>query len=79
MNDINLTEILGIVTKYVLPILGILFFLLITVPIIIRIMSCDSNKGSHSSNHQEEKEKMLPEDIYLYAIVLIVICWIIFK
>ena len=26
MNDINLTEILGIITKYVLPIWGILFF-----------------------------------------------------
>lgn len=77
MNDINLTEILGIVTKYVLPILGILFFLLITVPIIIRVISCDSNKGSHSSSHQEEK--MEDNDIYLYIAVGIVICWIIFK
>lgn len=77
MNDINLTEILGIVTKYVLPILGILFFLLITVPIIIRIISCDSNKGSHSSN--QEEEKMEDNDIYLYVAVGIVICWIIFK
>lgn len=77
MDDINLTEILGVVTKYVLPILWILFFLLITVPIIIRIISCDSNKGSHSSNHQEEK--MEDNDIYLYVAVGIVICWIIFK
>ncbi|STO00146.1 Uncharacterised protein [[Eubacterium] infirmum] len=76
MNDINLTEILGVLTKYVLPILGI-FFLLITVTIIIRIISCDSNKGSHSSNHQEEK--MEDNDIYLYVAVGIVICWIIFK
>lgn len=77
MNDINLSEILGIVTKYVLPILGILFFLLITVTIIIRIISGDSNKGSHSSNHQEEK--MVSNDIYLYAVVLILIYWIIFR
>ena len=77
MNDINLTEILGIVTKYVLPIWVILFLLLIMIPIIIRIISCDSNKGSHSSNHQEEK--MEYNDIYLYVAVGIVICWIIFK
>ena len=49
MNDINLSEILGIIAKYVLPIWVILFLLLIMVPIIIRIISCDSNKGSHSS------------------------------
>lgn len=79
MNNINVSEILGIVIKYVIPIWLFLFSLLIMVRMIIRIMSCDSNKGSHSSNHQEEKEKMLLEDIYLYAIVLIVICWIIFK
>ena len=77
MNDINLSEILGIVTKYVMPILGILFFLLITVTIIIRIISADSNKGSHSSNHQEEKP--VSNDIYLYAVVLILIYWIIFR
>lgn len=76
MNDINLTEILGVLTKYVLPIWGILFFLLVTVTIIIRIISCDSNKGSHSSNHKEEK---MGDDVYLYAAVLILICWIIFK
>ena len=66
MNDINISEILGII-----------FFLLITVTIIIRIISCDSNKGSHSSNHQ--KEKMEDNDIYLYVAVGIVIGWIIFK
>jgi hypothetical protein len=79
MNNINVSEILGIVIKYVIPIWLFLFSLLIMVRMIIRIMSDDSNKAFYSSNHQEEKEKMLPEDIYLYAIVLIVICWIIFK
>lgn len=78
MNDINLTEILGVLTKYVLPIWGILFFLLIMVTIIIRIISGDSNKGSHSSNHKEEKMDD-DYDTYLCAAVLILICWIIFK
>lgn len=78
MNDINLSEILGIIAKYVLPIWVLLFLLLIMVPIIIRIISCDSNKGSHSSNHKEEKMDD-DYDTYLCAAVLILICWIIFK
>ena len=77
MNDINLSEILGIVTSCMLPFSVILFFFLITVTIIIRIISADSNKGSHSSNHQEEKP--VSNDIYLYAVVLILIYWIIFR